>query len=64
MKSKLEHVLNVRQWTLMRLLRLSIGTAILYQAWVEHNLWMAGLGGLFFLQGLFNTGCAGNSCNL
>ena len=51
--------------SLMRFLRILIGAAILWQAFIE-NSWMLSVPGLFFLyQGITNIGCeAHGNCKI
>ncbi len=51
--------------TMLRLLRVFIGAAILWQAFIEAN-WMLSVPGFFFLiQGLTNIGCeARGNCKI
>ena len=51
-------------WNLMRWLRLAIGVAIAYQAFVTQNGLLGLLAGIFIFQALANAACCGTSaCN-
>jgi hypothetical protein len=54
----------LRNWNLMRILRLALGVLIIVQG-VQAQEWLfVGLGGLFSLMPLLNIGCCGTSgCN-
>lgn len=54
----------LRNWNLMRILRLALGVFIIVQG-VQAQQWLfVGLGGLFSLMPLLNIGCCGTSgCN-
>lgn len=51
-------------WTLMRLLRLLIGSVIIYQSVGEQQPILAILGAFFVIQALMNTGCGPGGCQL
>lgn len=50
----------------MRVLRILIGGMIMYQGVSDKEWLLAGLGGIFLLQGILNAGCgcASNSCEV
>lgn len=51
----------------MRVLRIVMGSVVLYQGVSDHEWILAGLGSIFLLQGILNAGCAscaGNSCEV
>ena len=52
-----------QSWTLMRLLRLALAIAIIYQG-IDLQHWLfVGIGGLLALMPLMNIGCCGtNGC--
>ncbi len=57
----IEHtqLLNRRAWNFTRVLRVSLGLAVMIAAIIQRD-WMPGLFGLFFLyQGVYNVGCCG-----
>lgn len=49
-------------WDLMRILRLIMGSIIVYQSIGEQQPLPGLLGGFFVLQALFNTGCGAAGC--
>lgn len=50
----------IKSWNLMRLLRLAMAIAIIYQG-IELEQWLfVVIGGLFALMPLMNIGCCGN----
>lgn len=52
-------LLNKRAWNFTRVLRVSLGLAVMIAAIIQRD-WMPGLFGLFFLyQGVYNVGCCG-----
>jgi|GEM_PF-1633545 len=52
-------LLDRRAWNFTRVLRVSLGSAVLIAAIIQRD-WMPGLFGVFFLyQGVYNTGCCG-----
>lgn len=53
----------LQTWNLMRLLRLAMGIALIYQG-IELQQWLfVVMGGLFSLMPLLNIGCCGtNAC--
>lgn len=51
-------------WNFMRLLRLIIGSAIVYQSVGEQQPILAILGAFFVIQALMNTGCGPGGCQL
>ena len=53
----------INSWNLMRLLRLALAIAIIYQG-IEFEQWLfVVIGGLFALMPLMNIGCCGtNGC--
>lgn len=56
-----------QSWSFMRMLRIVIGAAILYQGINDSEWLLAGVGGIFLLQGVLNAGCgacAANSCEV
>lgn len=56
-----------QSWTFMRVLRIAMGSVVLYQGVSDHEWILAGLGSVFLLQGILNAGCAscaGNSCEV
>lgn len=54
----------LRNWNLMRVLRLALGIFIIVQGVMEKEWLLIGLGSLFSLMPLMNTGCCGVSrCN-
>ncbi|HCS19663.1 MAG TPA: hypothetical protein DIW47_03720 [Bacteroidetes bacterium] len=56
---KRTHLLNRRAWNFTRVLRVSLGLAVLIAAIMQRD-WMPGLFGLLFLyQGVYNVGCCG-----
>lgn len=56
---------NLRyNWHLMRIVRFGFGIFAAFQAYETHDPLLALIGGVFFLQGLTNTGCAGGSCGI
>lgn len=54
----------LKNWNLMRVLRLALGVFIIVQG-IQAQQWLfVGLGGLFSLMPLLNIGCCGTSgCN-
>lgn len=65
MKQMLERFLtrtalfNRSAWNFTRVLRVSLGSAVLIAALLQRD-WMPALFGLFFLyQGIYNVGCCG-----
>lgn len=46
-------------WSIMRILRLVIGSFILYDGIKSHELMFQLLGGLFIFMALFNASCLG-----
>lgn len=51
----------LKNWNFMRVLRLALGIIIIVQG-IMANAWLlVGLGGLFSLMPLMNTGCCGVS---
>ncbi|UQA74100.1 hypothetical protein K2F45_20120 [Sphingobacterium siyangense] len=54
----------VRNWNLMRVLRLTLGIFIIVQGIMQKEWLLLGLGSLFSLMPLMNIGCCGVSgCN-
>lgn len=54
----------LRNWNLMRVLRLALGVFIIVQGIQAQQWLLVGLGGLFSLMPLLNIGCCGTSgCN-
>ncbi len=54
----------LRNWKLMRVLRLALGVFIIVQGIQAQQWLLVGLGGLFSLMPLLNIGCCGTSgCN-
>lgn len=50
-------------WSVMRIIRLTLGSMIVYQAVVYHDSIAGLIGGLLLFQAVTNTGCCGtNSC--
>lgn len=62
MQRLFDHYIDLRYWNLTRFLRLVFGLICLVAAIVYHNGITGILGGLLFLQGLFDIGCAGGAC--
>lgn len=60
----------VTDWTLMRVLRVLAGVALLVAAWIKRDTLVMAFGLLFLYQGLFNIrgcgmgGCATGSCGI
>lgn len=57
--------LNLRQWDLLRVLRVGFGVTFLMSGIGAYEPGMAVLGGLVMLQGVFNVGCGcapGGTC--
>ena len=52
-----------QNWDLMRILRLVVGSMVIYQSVVSSQLLLGILGGMFVLQALLNVGCAAGSCS-
>lgn len=56
---------NLRyNWHLMRIVRLAFGIFAAFQAYEMRDPLLALIAGVFFLQGLTNTGCAGGACSI
>lgn len=54
----------LKNWNMMRVLRLAVGIFIIVQGIMAKEWLLAGLGGLFSLMPLMNIGCCGVSgCN-
>ncbi|WP_240775499.1 hypothetical protein [Sphingobacterium psychroaquaticum] len=54
----------LRNWNLMRVLRLALGIFIIVQGIMEQQWLLVGMGSLFSLMPLMNIGCCGVSgCN-
>ena len=54
----------LRNWNVMRVLRLALGIFIIVQGIIEKEWLFVGLGSLFSLMPLLNIGCCGVSgCN-
>lgn len=51
-------------WHFMRIIRLVLALAILYEAWETHTPLFALLSVPFFLQAIFNVGCNGAACGV
>ncbi|MGN7818918.1 hypothetical protein ACTJJB_02245 [Chitinophaga sp. 22536] len=51
----------LKHWNFMRTLRLALGILIIVQGIIAKEWLLAGLGGLFSLMPLMNTGCCGVS---
>lgn len=59
--------LQPQTWNLMRMLRIVMGSVVLYQGLADSQWLLAGVGGIFLVQGILNAGCgacAGNSCEV
>lgn len=48
-------------WSFMRIIRLTLGSMIVYQAVVYHDSIAGLIGGLLLFQAVTNTGCCGTS---
>jgi uncharacterized membrane protein HdeD (DUF308 family) len=53
----------LKDWHLMRVLRLVAGLLIIYMAFTENQLILSIMGFLLLAQAVFNTGCGANGCN-
>ena len=54
-----------KNWNFIRLLRLAMGLAIIYQGIISRQWIFVFLGGVFTLLPIVNIGCGGtNSCDL
>lgn len=54
----------LRNWSIMRVLKLALGIFVIVQGLVQQEWMLIGLGGLFSLMLLMNIGCCGASgCN-
>lgn len=51
----------LKNWNIMRVLRLALGIFIIVQGIMAKEWLLAGLGGLFLLMPLLNIGCCGVS---
>ncbi|MBI1223377.1 MAG: hypothetical protein GC180_12290 [Bacteroidetes bacterium] len=51
-------------WNFTRVLRVSLGTAVLIAAIAQKDIMPALFGILFLYQGIYNTGCPGGSCGV
>ncbi|KAF2519129.1 hypothetical protein E0W68_04990 [Flavobacterium salilacus subsp. salilacus] len=49
-------------WSLIRIVRLLIGVALLYQAFMSGSLLLIGLAAIMCLLPLFNAGCNSGTC--
>jgi hypothetical protein len=54
----------LRGWNWVRALRLFIGIAIMVQGFQMGDWLISGMGGLFGLMALMNTGCGGGQCSV
>lgn len=55
---------KLKNWNLMRLLRLAVGIWAIYVSFTDRQLLFGILGAMFLVQALFNIGCIGQSCNM
>lgn len=53
----------LKNWNIMRLVRLAIGIAIAVQGWLNNEWIFVILGTLFSLMPLFDLGCQSGSCS-
>ena len=54
----------LNNWHIMRIIRIVLAVFLFFNAYETHE-WFFVVFGLFFLvQGVFNLGCGGNSCNV
>jgi hypothetical protein len=53
-----------RNWSFMRVLRLTLGISLGYQAYQMNDTFAWVFSGFFLFQAFSNTGCAGGSCSL
>jgi hypothetical protein len=51
-------------WHFMRIIRLVLSMAIIYEAWDTHTPLFALMGVPFLLQAVFNVGCNGAACGV
>ena len=51
-------------WHFMRILRLVLSIAIIYEAWETKTPLFALMGAPFLLQAIFNVGCNGAACSV
>jgi hypothetical protein len=58
----LKHLLS--NWHFMRILRLVLSIAIIYEAWETKTPFFALMGAPFLLQAIFNEGCNGAACGV
>ena len=55
-------MINLKNWGVLRMVRLSAGLLILWSSFVDHQPLMGIIGGLLIIQAMMNLGCAGGQC--
>ncbi|GAA4420507.1 hypothetical protein GCM10023187_55820 [Nibrella viscosa] len=54
----------VKNWNIMRIVRLVAGVAILWSAYANNQPLLGLLGGLLLIQGALNVGCGPAGCRI
>lgn len=54
----------LRNWNVMRLVRLGLGIAVIIQGFQASEWMFVGLGALFSLMPILNVGCSGGNCSV
>jgi hypothetical protein len=54
----------ITQWDWLRIIRLVMGVAVLWSAFVDRQPWLGAAGLLLLFQAATNTGCGASGCGL
>jgi hypothetical protein len=57
-------MINLKNWGVLRIVRLSAGLLILWSSFVDYQPLMGIIGGLLLIQAMMNMGCAGGQCGI
>lgn len=57
-------MIDLKNWDLMRVIRLVAGSLILWSAFVDRQPVLGLLGGLFLIQAALNVGCGPAGCGV
>ena len=57
-------MIDLKHWPFMRIIRLAIAIGCFVTYYQGREWFVLAIGLLMFVQALFNTGCAGDSCEI